>query len=184
MPGPKTPKIKGTEVLNAVKALRMSRERALALLPKHLHHYLDEQILISTWYPEDDELALLRALVAIVRFGDDPWFTMGRATGQTNLRGVYRNQIIVGDPGRTLRVVGAFWRNAHDTGEMSATFDGERKATAVLRGYARPAKEICGVVRGFLFEMVSLSGGKEVSVTHPRCVIDGAPDCAWQVSWS
>jgi hypothetical protein len=183
MPDTKVPNIKGTEVLNLVKVLRMSRERALELLPARLHHYLEERILVSSWYPEEDQLGLVRALVAMMPRGGDPWSTIGRSTAQTNLSGLYRNQVTHGDPERTLGIVGVFWRNAHDTGEMSATLEARGGATVRLRGFARPSKEMCGIVSGYLAEIVSVSGGKNVSVSHTRCVLEAAPECAWQIAW-
>jgi hypothetical protein len=184
MPDTKVPNIKGTEVLNLVKVLRMSRERALKLLPARLHHYLEQRILVSSWYPEEDQLGLLRAMVAMLPPDGDPWLTIGRSTAQTNLSGLYRNQVTHGDPERTLRIVGTFWRNAHDTGEMSSTLEEPGKVTVRLRGFARPSKEMCRIVRGYLWEIVSVSGGKDVSVSHGPCVLEGAPECAWQIAWA
>jgi hypothetical protein len=36
-------------MLTAVKALRVDRERARAVLPPSLHRYLDERLLVSSW---------------------------------------------------------------------------------------------------------------------------------------
>ena len=184
MPKPDVPNCKGTDVLNAVKWLRLNRERALAMLPPRLHHYLEDRILVSSWYPEEDQFGLLKVIAALMPAGGpDPWVLMGRATANTNLTSLYRNQLRVGDPERTLTFASAFWRNGHDTGELSITSDGPTRLIGRLRGYRRPSRELCKIVSGYFLELVKLSAQKEGSVVHSACALDGASDCLWTVSW-
>ena len=44
-------KTKGSTVLTPVKLLRGRREEALEAFPRDLHHYLDERIVVASWYP-------------------------------------------------------------------------------------------------------------------------------------
>src|SRR5262245_28111551 len=113
------PKTKGAHVLNAVKTLRKNRERALAVLPPHLHKYLEQRILPSSWYPLEDQLELLRAIASFMAATPDPWITIGRATAQMDLTGIYRNHVRADDPEQTLAAGAAIWRSTHDTGEVS-----------------------------------------------------------------
>jgi hypothetical protein len=184
MPSTSTPKIKGIEVLNLVKALRLDKERAFAVLPKRLHHYLEERILVSTWYPEEDQLGLIQAMGALMPAGAEPWVMMGRSTGHSNLTGLYKHLLQPDNPERTLAFVSVFWRNAHDTGEMTAAQEAPGRAVVRLRGYALPSREMCGIIRGYLSEIVAMSGGKSVTAKHVQCVKDRAVDCAWQLTWS
>jgi len=52
-------KAKGTVLVDIVKALRKNKERSRTLLPAKLLHYLDERIVIASWYPLEDYVELL-----------------------------------------------------------------------------------------------------------------------------
>jgi hypothetical protein len=176
-------RIKGTNVVNAVKMLRTQRERALAGLPAHLHSYLDERILVSSWYPEEDQLGLLRALASFMPRAPDPYVTMGRGTARSDLTGIYKNQFRAGDVARTLSFAGALWRNAHDSGEMTTEVEGASAVAVRLRNYGAVSREMCRVCTGYFVEVVWLAAGKSGDVQHTECRVDGAPVCVWRVRW-
>ena len=54
---------KGTSIVEIVKFLRTRRDDALQALPAAVHHYLDDRVLESAWYPEEDLVALVGAMV-------------------------------------------------------------------------------------------------------------------------
>lgn len=177
------PRIKGTNVVNAVKMLRTARERALTVLPAALHPYLDERILVSSWYPEEDQLGLLRALASFMPRAPDPYVTMGRGTARSDLTGIYKLQFRAGDVVRTLAFAGALWRNAHDTGEMTTEAQGTNVVMVRLRDYGAVSSEMCRVCTGYFVEVVSLAMGKPGEVQHIECRLTGAPVCVWRVRW-
>src|SRR5947209_7556165 len=122
----KQAKVKGTNMLSAVKALRMAREQARAVLPPSLHRYLDERILVSSWYPESDLMGLLSALGKLMPAGGgDPFLFMGRTTAREHLGGIYNAHVRPGDVERTLRSGTTLWRNYHDTGVLSVEVERE-----------------------------------------------------------
>jgi hypothetical protein len=170
-------------VVNVVKMLRMQRERSLAALPPKLHTYLEERILVSSWYPEQDQLGLLRALASMMPRTPDPFIAMGRGTARSDLTGIYKHQLREGDVARTLAFVGALWRNAHDTGEMTMAAEGPRTATVRLRDYGAVSNEMCRVCTGYFQELVVLAVGKRGEATHVECRVDGAPVCTWRIEW-
>jgi hypothetical protein len=181
----KQAKVKGTNMLSAVKALRVAREQARAALPPRLHHYLEERILVSSWYPEMDMMELLTALGRLMPpGGGDPFVFMGRSTAREHLAGVYRAHVRAGDVERTLRSGATLWRNYHDTGTLSVELDGERQAIVRLRDFAATSREFCRILTGYFTELVDQAGGKDVAVTKLDCSIDLAPDCRWRVSWT
>src|SRR4051794_14322096 len=90
-------RVKGVNMLTAVKALRSNRKRAAEILPPPLHRYLEERVLVSSWYPEEDLLALLRALGSMLPPAPDPFAFMGRHTAREHLSGIYRGHVRPGD---------------------------------------------------------------------------------------
>jgi hypothetical protein len=176
-------RVKGAHVINAVKILRGSRERALAVLPPTLHRYLEERILPSTWYPFEEHIELLRA-VATLLGGGAPWELMGRGTARMDLSGIYKSHLRPGDAARTLHAMAAMWRSAHDTGELTITVDGPTRATARLRGFQPRSVEICGICTGYLLESVSMALKREPRVAHAHCRVRGAAECVWDIDWS
>jgi|SRR5579863_9959107 len=178
-------KTKGTHVLNAVKVLRQDRERARKHLAPHLHRYLDERILPSSWYPMEDHLMLLHTIAKLfMPPGVDPWLAMGRGTARMDLAGVYRLHLRPGDPGRTLQALSAVWKSVHDSGEVTSANAGPATFVITMRGFSRRAPEICGIIDGYVAEVVNIAGGVTPKVLHERCCCRGADECVWRVSWN
>jgi uncharacterized protein (TIGR02265 family) len=178
---------KGAHVINAVKVLRQDKERALKFLPPHLHKYLQERLLPSSWYPLEDHLVLLRAVAQLfMPPGVDPWVAMGRGTARMDLtgNGIYKAHIRPGDPARTLMAMTAIWRSVHDSGEVVATSDGPHHWVMTMQGYSVKAIEICTICEGYLAEAATIAGGVDVRVRHTACICKGSSECVWQVSWS
>jgi len=174
---------KGLHILQIVKVLRQNRERVRALLPPPLHKYLDDRILPSTWYPNEDHIALLRALAALLPATPDPWTTIGRGSAFADLSGLYRNYLRKGDPLQTMRVLEAAWRSAHDTGTLSITPDGPTAAIIVLRDFELRLREYCRLLGGYQMEAATLSGASDVRNVHLSCCANGDAECRWRVEW-
>jgi hypothetical protein len=69
-PGPRVQgaalaKVKGTNLISAVKLMRRNRAQALAALPPTLHHYLDERVLPTSLYPEAEPMTLARRVTTL-----------------------------------------------------------------------------------------------------------------------
>ena len=180
---PRDAKVKGTNMLTAVKALRTARDHAQRLLPPSLHRYLDERVLVSSWYPEADLMGLLHALGQILP-GDDPFYFMGRHTAREHLAGIYRGHLRPGDLERTLHSASALWRNYHDTGDISVTPEGSGRATLQLRNFASTTPEFCRLLRGYFAELAEQAGAKRVDVAKLECILGGARACRWSMTWS
>jgi len=176
-------KVKGVNMLTAVKALRIDRERARAVLPPSLHRYLEERVLVSTWYPETDLLGLLVALGAILPAAPDPFAFMGRHTAHEHLSGIYRGHLRPGQLEQMLAGAGPLWRNYHDTGDMSATIEAPQRARLQLAGFAATSREFCRLLTGYFTELAVCSGAVDVRVTKSECTLDGADACRWRLTW-
>lgn len=177
-------KVKGVNMLTAVKALRANRAQAATVLPPSLHRYLDERVLVSMWYPERDLLGLLRALGAMLPPTPDPFAFMGRHTAREHLGGIYRGHLRPGEIERMLASAATLWRNYHDTGDLRAELAPPHAAILSLRDFAATSRELCRLLDGYFFELALQSGARDVVVTKLGCTLDGAEDCRWRLSWA
>jgi hypothetical protein len=176
--------VKGANVLSAVKMLRAHRERAVALLPPRYHRYLDERILVSSWYPEADQLELLRAVSFLLPGTPDPWIVMGRTAARQDLANLYRYMVRPGDLKETMRSASSLWSTFHDSGQLRVTLEGPQSAIADLRDYAAATREMCRVTSGYVTEVAATGGAREIKTVKLACAIDGAPQCTWRMSWA
>jgi predicted hydrocarbon binding protein len=185
------PKIKGVGMLTAVRALRsMGKGKARELLAPELHKYLDEErILAVAWYPEADMLELNRALAQIMRPTlprariEDTYVHMGRLVGSIDLSGMYASLQHGRLDNELVQRIAAGWRQYHDTGSMTATFENDR-VRFELRDYGLPNQELCWIQRGwYLTYLERTTGSKHVTVSEPKCCLRGDPSCIWEGTW-
>jgi hypothetical protein len=177
-------KVKGSSMLNAVKALRLKKDVSRAILPGALHHYLADRVLVSSWYPEEDLLGLLKALVKILPDpGMDVYEFMGLMSARTDLSGVYSNMFRPGDPAGSLKCGSVIWQSHHDTGKLEVVVASQESAVVRLAGFALPSREICGTIKGWIREHITTAGAKDVVVVKSQCVVKGDPECLFEASW-
>ncbi len=178
-------RIKGVAMLNCLKALRARKEEARTVLPAPLRWYLDERIMVSGWYPEEDQLELIRALAQVLPApGMDMYEFMGRFTAERDLAGLYEHMVKQGDPQWTLRRGPAIWRSYHDTGTLSVTFEGPGSARLELSDYGLPSSEMCRVLLGWYGQLVRMTGAREVEISETRCRQRKDAACVWEVKWT
>jgi hypothetical protein len=178
-------KAKGTTLINAVKVLRSDKDAARAALPEHLHKYLENRILPFSWYPEEDVLAILRALAKLIPNPEmDIYEFMGRTLARTDLEGVYAHLLHPGDPRSSLHETAIIWGLYHDTGREVVVDSGDNSVVTEISGYKHPSRETCRVVAGWNAELAVMAGGKNVKAVHKECVLDGAKACRFEVSWT
>ena len=178
-------KAKGTALIHAVKTLRLKKDVAQTMLPKHLHWYLEDRIMVSSWYPEEDLLEILRALSKVLPdTGMDIYEFMGRVSARTDLGGMYAHLIRQGDPATTLRRTSIIWGLYHDTGKEEVIESGDGYVVTQIAGFEFPSRESCGCVKGWNAELAAMAGGKNVETLHKECVLDGASACRFEVRWT
>lgn len=172
-------KAKGTALLGCVKYLRSRKDEARAILPEDLHFYLSETIATSTWYPESDLIAMMRALLELMP-GErgQVLAAIGTASAQELCQGIYSH--LSGEqasPSATF----AFWASMHDTGSLAQKSDPDGGAHFELSDYADTSEEMCQVTGAFIKESLRLSGFVG-NVEKVACTLDGAPSCRWQAT--
>jgi hypothetical protein len=173
-------KTKGSTVLTPVKLLRGRREEALKVLPPQLHHYLEERIVVASWYPEDDVIGLIKACSVVLPIpGDNIYETMGAGGARVHLEGIYAHLL-----GRDLGArAHTLWKTQHDSGELVVSGSTPESATYTLTGWDHAAREYCRLLGAYFTEVHRLDGAAEPRFDHPKCRAFGGDCCVWTVRW-
>lgn len=172
-------KAKGTTLIGAVRFLRSHRERAVDALPGDLHHYLDERISESRWYPEEDLLALLEAVVALIPGPRDEVLAMlGATTAREHFGGIYSHLSGGRGDGLSRRAV-ALWSSQHDSGKFGVETPSDDETIMTVRDFGLPSETMCGILGGYLAETLRFDGVADVSIEKRSCVLRGDEVCTW-----
>jgi len=173
-------KAKGTVVVDLVKALRKSKPKALLILPARLHHYLEERIVIASWYPLEDYIALLLAAGQVLSGGGGNIFeTMGRTAARAHMAGTYSRFKDKANRQATFTLLSSMY----DTGEMKVVDRAPGRAALEYHGFALPTREVCDTFTGYNLERMTLLGFDSPTVHHVSCRADGKPSCRWELEW-
>jgi heme-NO-binding protein len=174
-------KTKGTAVVQCVKALRsMPPEVTRAKLPPHLHRYLEERILVSNWYPEEDYLALVTALSELLPSSNgDTWELFGRIAAQHDLTTVYRSTVRQRTLMGMLKAVRDLFHMYHDTGRIEISGD-ETCAQMDTFEYASISAGHCRFITSYIREQLRMSLGRAIEVRETLCRAAGDDRCRRQ----
>jgi hypothetical protein len=177
-------KAKGTTLLTLVKFLRQNRERALALLPSELHHYLEDRIQTSSWYPEEDLLELNRCMIELIPGERDAVLEqMGKRIAAEHMEGIYSHlRVDEGDLQPLARRAFALWSSQHDTGRLGVTLEGPGVIRFELSDFGLPSREICDVTAAYFRETLRLAG-VDAKVEEMECRVEGGSRCLWRATW-
>jgi hypothetical protein len=176
--------VKGSNLVGVVKLLRRQRKLARAELPPALHRYLDERVLLTSWYPEADLLAILRVVAKWIGSDSaDAFELMGRAAMRDHLGGVY-GRLLTGDPTTLPRRVGAIWQAQHDTGRLGFHQTGRGRGHFLLEEFGHPSREMCSIICGYLHEALERGRFADPRVWKAGCVLDGEKQCRWECAWT
>src|SRR5262249_8607715 len=155
-----------------VRTLRAQRERAVEVLPEDLHHYLDERILVGTWYPLDDVFRATRALIDLGGGGDKGWDRAGTLLARNDLHTVYAHFIQGKNVESALRSIAALWSNYYDTGKEHATFS-PGTCTIELEGFALRDAGYCRMIGAYNAELINATGGRVLATRKVACTARG-----------
>jgi len=172
-------KAKGMALVGAVKYLRQRREAALATLPSELHHYLDERVRTSAWYPERDMLELIRATARLVSGPIDQVLEIMGETSAREHADVYGDLLTGSSTSRAF----ALWSTQHDTGELRMTEEAPRCVRMEIIGYEDPSREMCLVTQGYFKGVLLMNDVRDLSVEKVACRIWGDDRCTWRAAW-
>ena len=171
---------KGTVLVEAVKALLPHRERVLAILPPKVAAYLDQRIVLASWYPLEDYAELLKAVTRVSVGGRvNPCEKMGRDAARAHMEGTYSRFNKTADRKASFTLLSSMY----DSGEMRVVEREAGRAVMELLNFALPTREICDTFTGYQAERMALLGFEDVSVKHTKCRVIGAPSCMWELTW-
>lgn len=174
-------KVKGTGILHVVKALRVRRDHVEPLLPERLRSYLEQRILMGSWYPAEDLLDLLRTLVHFVpKASGDPWRWMGEQSARVDLSEIYSAMIQKGNAWATLQRLPRLWRLYQDSGKIEVGVAGSTRAQVILTEFPFAEVEFCTLVGGYVQELL-LNAGSEAEVKLLQS--GSAKGARWLVEW-
>jgi predicted hydrocarbon binding protein len=175
-----TANAKGAVIIGLVKFLRKNRDRALDILPAPQQRYLDEDIRLSSWYPEGDFVELIRACAKLIPLDYDA------AVQSMGLAGARAHAEVYGDLLRSVKSnssVFALWSAQHDTGELRGIWESPTTTRIELVDFAAPSREVCLLAMGYLRGGFQLNGFEDVSIEKRSCAADGAERCVWRATW-
>lgn len=171
---------KGTVIVGLVKALRTHKERSREVLPEKLLHYLDERIVVASWYPLEDYVTLLRAVGKVIgNANGDVYLEMGRSAARDHMQGTYSRLK------KSVNRQAAFTllSSMYDTGEMKVLERAPGHALLEWTGFAMPAREVCETFTGYQAQRMEMQGFEDVTVRHIRCRAEGSTSCRWDIAW-
>jgi len=153
---------KGNGVVEAVKALQAQGGRGKSFLPEKLAHYLEQRIVLASWYPLEDYAEILRAMM---KGGGGP--------------GIPARRWAATRPARTWRAPTArFSKNADRKAAFSCSLvdvrHGELRvverdaghAVVELLNFALPTREICDTFTGYQRSACRSSASRTSMCTH------------------
>jgi len=177
-------RVKGIALLQLVKGLRIHRERAEELLDESYHSYLKERIALTAWYPEEDHIALIEAMVQILAPSEeDPWSFLGRIQGRNDLSETLYYRIEQGQPWRTLQSWSEIWHLYYDKGRAQTRRLEGGRARAEIHGYDHAGHEgMAKLFAGFLGEMLRLAGARSVVVRTVEVGSTTSP-IVFEITW-
>jgi len=170
---------KGTVVVEAVKALQAQGGRGKSLLPAKLAHYLEQRIVLASWYPLEDYAEILRAMMKSSGGRGNPCEKMGRDAARAHMEGTYSRFSKNADRKAAFSLLSSMY----DTGELRVVERDAGHAVVELLNFALPTREICDTFTGYQAERMSILGFEDVHVHHTKCRVIAAVACVWELSW-
>ncbi len=182
-------KVKGTAWISLTNFLARAEgpeayARVLAKLAPKDAAQLQEIILPISWLEYGVYVRFL--LAADLEFGhsDHALFReSSRVLAQENMHGVYRIFLKVVSPAFVLSKVAQLWHRLMDPGEMRLTKETRNSVELTLTEFPdMPLHHEIGQ-SAFMEEIARMTGLKQVSCTHPKCLARGDDHCLYVVSW-
>lgn len=177
-------KAKGTTLIGAVRYLRKNKAKAREALPPDLHHYLEERITESRWYPESDLHLLLKATLEMNPGPRDQILAqLGTVTAREHLEGIY-SHLSGGRSDSIARRAVALWSSQHDTGRFVVKALSANEDVMTVHDFGHPSDILCGILGGYLAETLRIDGASDVEIQKTACVLKGDPACSWRRAWN
>jgi hypothetical protein len=183
------PKVKGTALVATERFLRErygdeGLKRVLAALGAEDRGAIETGLLVSTWYPMELLLRLMRTAKEQLAPADLDFFrNLGRASAEYGLTTVYRIFFKIGSPQFILSKSSRMFSSYYDTGDMQVVSIGPGHAIVELVGFEGGSTEYCERIHGWMGRTMELSGARNLRTVHPLCVHRGDAVCRHEGYW-
>jgi len=163
---------------------REAEERVVARLSPEFQEEIQQGVLASRWYPIDMFIELNRAMDQEFGTGDLSFIReLGRLVAKAVLSGVYKAFAKPGDPRFLFERAAAIWDQFYDSGKLTIADEGDNAIRAFLEDFAKPAREHCLAVTGWIEGNLEFAGAKEIEIEELRCRARGDDVCEFYASW-
>jgi uncharacterized protein (TIGR02265 family) len=182
--------IKGTTLLARFHFLdeagRGMKQRVLDTLAPADRDQLSRLVLPVREYPLELNARLDEA-IARVLFPGEPvrqvFRRLGRASADRNTTR-FHGSFSSGDAEEVLARVTKIRRQFFNDGDVRYVRIAPGEGRIEIWNAATVTTADCESSAGYMERMIELAGAKDVSMTHDKCVLDGAPCCEFPCRWS
>jgi hypothetical protein len=181
-------RIKGTVLIDCVKALRNHRDAASPFLSAEKARALvlgNERVLASSWYDETLAFELYRtfARVRLGGAGVRVWHQMGRMAARAHAAAAYKHLVKARETTRIMTEGAVLLFSAqHDTGKLTSEVVKPGEVLVEVKGFGAMCPEWRHMIAGYLVGLAEATGAEHVNVAHhegdPR-----AKDAAYTLTW-
>lgn len=182
-------KQKGTAMKSTVKYIqeKLEGERLAAFtqgLPEELRTLFAKPVFASEWY---EAVPMTHLMEHFAKFLGRPvhevYWDMGRKSSDDGLTTVYKIFIRLGSPEYIIRKAPYVWTTYYSEGAFDTKLTPPNGALLTLNGCRIPHEAICIRVGGWMQRTIEHSGGKNCTVEHVSCTLQGAAVEEWKVVW-
>jgi len=141
---------------------------------------MDPNLPPMAWVPSEQFVALLEHAPE----SDDLEFAeqLGRAVVRTTFKRFFPAERSTLSPSRVLTTVEMVWTRYHSWGHVEPRIHDHNNATVSFTN-TLGSEKVCQWVAGMLGQVVTLTGGSEVTIEHPKCEARGDETCAFHIHW-
>jgi len=182
--------VKGSAVKASIQYLEeqvgpATLQKILASLPPSEADLLRVPILQSNWYDTSMLIRLMEASTPHVQLplGKSVAWEMGRHSAEYGIKTLYKIFFKVADVHFIIKRAPQVMVTYYDSGSMEVMKVGPKEALLHLVDFDEPHLLICDRLQGWMERVVELSGGKDVSLKHPKCMAKGDRVCEYNATW-
>jgi len=160
----------------------VGEKEILSKLPEDTVKVYNEAI-THEWYPVRHTRILLDALYEKSGKDDSVILEVAAAQAQTDVKGIVRFLVLFATPHQLVKRSSKLWSQYVNAGKMRYEKLASRSCEIIREGYSNGPLD-CLMVAGFMKELASFTGAKNVEVTETECVEKGAKACRWKITWN
>lgn len=181
--------IRGLSIVSAVKYIRQKHgedgfNKVIEEVPEQYRKYLTEKCEAMQWYPMPALINLMRATDKVMGQSDyKECEEIGKFSAEVAFGGLYKMFLEMGKPHTIIRRAPLAWRLINETGEMEIEVMSENSTKAKVTDFEDNDKAHCHYLIGYFQQVLTLTGGKNVTVKELQCVLEGADCCEFEAKW-